>query len=47
MYEYFHNMLRSGAFYRKNGTITSDFRDLLMEGEIFIVGTQNLQQMIS
>ena len=47
MFEYFHDMLRFGAFYRKNGNKTSDFRDLLLEGAIFIVGTQNLPQMIS
>ena len=46
MFEYFYDMLRFGAFYRKNGVKTSDFRDLLLEGEIFIVGTQNLPQMI-
>ena len=32
---------------QKNGIKTSDFRDLLLEGAIFIVGTQNLPQMIS
>ena len=47
MFEYFHDMLRFGAFYWKNGIKTSDFRDLLQEGAIFIVGTQNLPQMIS
>ena len=31
---------------QKNGIKTSDFRDLLLEGAIFIVGTQNLPQMI-
>ena len=31
---------------QKNGIKTSDFRDLLLEGAIFIVGTQNLQEMI-
>ena len=41
MFEYFHDMLRFGAFYRKNGIIikTSDLRDLLLEGAIFIVGS--------
>ena len=47
MFESFHDMLRFGAFYWKNGIKTSDFRDLLLEGAIFIVGTQNLPQMIS
>ena len=47
MFEYFHDMLRFGAFYRKIGIKTSDFRDLLLEGEIFIAGTWNLPQMIS
>ena len=46
MFEYFNDMLRFGAFYRKNGIKTGDFRDLLLEGAIFIVGTQNLPQMI-
>ena len=46
MFEYFHDMLRFGAFYRKNGIKTSDFMDLLLVGEIFIVGTQNVPQMI-
>ena len=40
MFEYFHDMLRFGAFYRKNGIKTIDFRDLLMEGAIFIAGTK-------
>ena len=39
MFEYFYDMLRFGAFYQKNGIKTSDFRDLLLEGAIFIVGT--------
>ena len=39
MFEYLFDMLRFGAFYRKNGIKTSDFRDLLLEGVIFIVGT--------
>ena len=47
IFEYFNDMLCFGAFYRKNGIKTSDFRDLLLEGAIFIVGTQNLPQMIS
>ena len=47
MFEYFHDMLRFGAFYRNNGIKTSDFRDLLLEDAIFIVGTWNLPQMIS
>ena len=47
MFEYFHDMLRFGAFYRKNNIKTSDFRDLLVEGAIFIVGPRNLPQMIS
>ena len=47
MFKYIHDMLRFGAIYRKNGIKTSDFRDLLLEGAIFIVGTQNLLQMIS
>ena len=47
MFEYFHDMLRFGAFYRKIGIKTSDFRDLLLEGAISIVGTWNLPQMIS
>ena len=38
-------MVRFGAFYRKNDIENSDFRDLLLEGAIFIVGTQNLPQM--
>ena len=46
MVEYFHDMLHFGAFYRKNGIKTSDFRDLLLEGAIFKVGTQTLPQMI-
>ena len=46
MFEYFHYMLRFGSFYRKNGIKASDFRDLLLEGELLIVGTQNLPQMI-
>ena len=46
MFEYFHDMVRFGAFYRNNGIKTSDFRDLLLEGAIFIVGTQNVPQMI-
>ena len=37
MFEYFHDMLRFWAFYWKNGIKTSDFRDLLQEGAIFIV----------
>ena len=47
MFEYFHDMLRFGALYRKIGIKTSDFRDLLLEGAIFIVGTWNLPQRIS
>ena len=47
MFEYFHDMLCFGAFYRKIGIKTSDFRDLLLEGAIFMVGTWNLPQMIS
>ena len=47
MFEYFLDMLRFGAIYRKNGIETRDFRDLLLDGAIFIVGTQNLPQMIS
>ena len=35
MFEYIHDMLRFGAFYRKIGIKTSDFRDLLLEGAIF------------
>ena len=46
MFEYFRDMQRFGAFYRKNGIKTSHFRDLLLEGTIFIVETQNLPQMI-
>ena len=43
MFAYFHDMLRFGAIYRKNGIKqTCDLRDLLLEGAIFIVGTQNL-----
>ena len=45
MFAYYHDMLRFGAFYIKNGIKTSDFRDLLLEGAIFIVGTHNLPQM--
>ena len=41
MFDYFHDILRFGVFYRKNGNRTSDFRDLLLEGAIFIVGTQS------
>ena len=41
-------MLRFEAFYTKIGIKTSDFRDLLVElGAIFIVGSQNLPQLIS
>ena len=40
-------MLHFGALYGKNGIKTSDFRDLLLEGAIFLVGTQKLPQMIS
>ena len=47
MFEYFHDMLRFGAIYGKIGIKTGDFRDLLLEGAIFIVGTWNLPQMIS
>ena len=39
MFEYVHDMLRFGAFYRKNGIKTSDFKDLPLEGAIIIVGT--------
>ena len=47
MFNYFCDILRFGVFYRKNGNITSDFRDLLLEDAIFIVGTQSFTQMIS
>ena len=47
MFEYLYDMQRFGAFYSKNGIKTSDFRDLLLEGAIFIVGTLDLPQMIS
>ena len=46
MFEYFHEMLRFGSFYRKNGIKSSDFRDLLLEGAIFIVETKNLPKVI-
>ena len=36
MFEYLYDMLRFGAFLQKNGIKTSDFRDLLLEGAIFI-----------
>ena len=36
MFAYFHEMLRFGAIYRKWHK-TGDFRDLLLEGAIFIV----------
>ena len=39
MFENFHDMQPFGAFYRKNGIKTSDFRGLLLEGAIFIVRT--------
>ena len=39
MFESFHDMQPFGAFYRKNGIKTSDFRGLLLEGAIFIVRT--------
>ena len=42
MFAYVHDMLRFGTIYRKNWYKTCDFRDLLLEGAIFIVGTQNL-----
>ena len=35
-----------GHFTVKNVIKTSDFRNLLLEGAIFIVGNQNLPQMI-
>ena len=47
MFEYFHDMLRFGAFYRKNEIKSSVFWDLLLEVVIFIVGNQNLPQMTS
>ena len=40
MFTYFHDMLSFGAIYRKKWHKTADFRDLLLEGAIFIVGTQ-------
>ena len=46
MFEYLHDRLHFWAFYRKNDIKTSIFRDLLLEGAILIVGTQNLPQMI-
>ena len=42
MFAYFHDMLRFGVIYRKKWHKTGDLRDLLLEGAIFIVGTQNL-----
>ena len=36
MFEYFHDMLRFGAFYRKIGIKTSDFRDLKLTTNDFI-----------
>ena len=42
MFAYFHDMLCFGAIYRKKWHKTGDFRDSLLEGAIFIVGTQNL-----
>ena len=38
-------MLRFGAFYRNIFIKTRDSRDFLLEGAIFIVGTQKLPQM--
>ena len=46
MFVYFHDMICLG-YLQKNGNKSSDFRNLLLEGAIFIVGTRNLQQMIS
>ena len=40
MFVYFHDMLCFGTFYIKNGIKTGDFRGLLLEGAVFIVGTQ-------
>ena len=45
MLEYFRDMLRFRAFYRKMVLKTSDFRDMRLEGAIVIVGSQNLPQM--
>ena len=42
MFAYFHDMLSFWAIYRKKWHKAGDFRDLLLEGAIFIVGTQNL-----
>ena len=47
MFAYFLDMILFHAIYRKNGIKTSDFRDLLLGGKIFIVGTLNLLQIIS
>ena len=47
MFEIFHDMLRFGGILQKKCHKTSDLRDLLLESAIFIVGTQNLTQMIS
>ena len=47
MFAYFLDMILFQAIYRENGIKTSDFRDLLLGGIIFIVGTLNLSQMIS
>ena len=47
MFAYYHDMLRFGAFYQKIALKLGDFRDLLLEGAIFIVGTQNLPQLFN
>ena len=46
MFAYSHDMLCFRAIYT-NCIKTSDFKDLLLEGADFLVGTQNLPQMIS
>ena len=40
MFAYFHDMLRFRAINKKKWHKTGDFRDLLLEGAILIVGTQ-------
>ena len=44
MFAYFHDMILFRAIYRK--IAYCDFRDLLLEGAIFIVGSQNFFRAI-
>ena len=47
MFAYSHDILCFSGYLQKNCIKTSDFKNLLLEGADFLVGTQNLPQMIS